>query len=143
LAAANTALGNIIAERIKNEQLWKQVQSATAINLPQLLTNNVIDGLRARRNLLVTEFEEKSETFQPNYPSQVQITNKIKEVDHQLAAEVKTIQSSMKALYESSLSQEREMSKRIETLRADALDLQRRSRGRRRRRLRRQQRVHH
>ena len=127
LAAANTALGNIIAERIKNEQLWKQVQSATAINLPQLLTNNVIDGLRARRNLLVTEFEEKSETFQPNYPSQVQITNKIKEVDHQLAAEVKTIQSSMKALYESSLSQEREMSKRIETLRADALDLQRRS----------------
>jgi uncharacterized protein involved in exopolysaccharide biosynthesis len=125
LAAANTALGNIIAERIKNEQLWKQVQSATAINLPQLLTNNVIDGLRARRNLLVTEFEEKSETFQPNYPSQVQITNKIKEVDHQLAAEVKTIQSSMKALYESSLSQEREMSKRIETLRADALDLQR------------------
>jgi succinoglycan biosynthesis transport protein ExoP len=127
LAAANTALGNIIAERIKNEQLWKQVQSATAINLPQLLTNNVIDGLRARRNLLVTEFEEKSETFQPNYPSQVQITNKIKEVDHQLAAEVKTIQSSMKALYESSLSQEREMSKRIGTLRADALDLQRRS----------------
>jgi len=78
LAAANTALGNIIAERIKNEQLWKQVQSATAINLPQLLTNNVIDGLRARRNLLVTEFEEKSETFQPNYPSQVQLPIKLK-----------------------------------------------------------------
>ena len=127
LAAANTALGNIIAERIKNEQLWKQVQSATAINIPQLLTNTVIEGLRARRNLLVTEFEEKSETFQPNYPSQVQITNKIREVDHQLAAEVKTIQASMKALYELSLSQEKEMSKRIETLRAEALDLQRRS----------------
>ena len=75
----------------------------------------------------MTEFEEKSETFQPNYPSQVQITNKIKEIDHQLVSEVKTIQSSLKALYESSLSQEREMSKRIETLREEALDLQRRS----------------
>ncbi|MGA8172799.1 MAG: polysaccharide biosynthesis tyrosine autokinase [Methylocystis sp.] len=127
LASASAALGNIIAERIKNEQLWKQVQNATAINLPQLLTNNVIDGLRAKRNALVTEFQEKSETFQPNYPSQVQITNKIREVDHQLASEVRTIQSAMKAVYESSLSQEREMSKRIETLRGEALDLQKRS----------------
>ena len=39
LAAANAALGNIIAERIKNEQLWKQVEGAGEINLPQLLTN--------------------------------------------------------------------------------------------------------
>lgn len=69
LAAASAALGNIIAERIKNEQLWKQAQSATAINLPQLLSNSVIEGLRAKRNQLVTEFQEKSETFQPSYPS--------------------------------------------------------------------------
>jgi capsular exopolysaccharide synthesis family protein len=127
LANASAALGALIADRIKNEQLWRQVQGATAINLPQLLTNNVIDGLRAKRNQLVTEFEEKSETFQPSYPSQVQITNKIKEVDRQLAAEVRTIQSSMKAAYETSLSQEREMTKRVGTLRMDMLDLQKRS----------------
>jgi uncharacterized protein involved in exopolysaccharide biosynthesis len=65
LASANAALGNIISERIKNEQLWKQVQYATAIKLPQLLTNSVIDGLRGRRNQFMTEYEEKSETFQP------------------------------------------------------------------------------
>src|ERR1700722_16363049 len=33
LASANTALGNLISERMKNEELWKQLESANAINL--------------------------------------------------------------------------------------------------------------
>ena len=53
-----------------------------------------------------------------------QISNKIKEVDKQLAAEVNTIKNSLKAAYESSLSQENEMKARIETLREEVLNLQ-------------------
>jgi polysaccharide biosynthesis transport protein len=63
LAAANAALGTLVADRIKNQELWTQVEAAKGINLPQLLTNSVIDGLRARRNALVTEYEEKLETL--------------------------------------------------------------------------------
>ena len=85
LASANAALGTLVSERIKNEQLWKQVESADAINLPQLLTNSVIDGLRDKRNALVTEYQEKLETFKPGYPAMVQIKNKIAEIDRQLA----------------------------------------------------------
>jgi capsular exopolysaccharide synthesis family protein len=127
LASANASLGAIIAERIKNEQLWRQLERSDAINVPQLLTNTVIDGLRARRNTLVTEYQEKLETFKPAYPAMVQISNKIKEIDRQLASEVQTIRSSLKAAYESSLSQEKEMRKRIEELRGEVLDLQKRS----------------
>jgi polysaccharide biosynthesis transport protein len=127
LASANAALGNIISERIKNEQLWRQVESSTGINLPQMLTNKVIDDLRDRRNQLATEYQEKSVTFQPSYPAMVQINNKIKEIERQLAAEVKAIKSSLKAAYESSLSQENEMKKWIEALRAEVLDFQKRS----------------
>lgn len=127
LAAANAALGNLVSERIKNEQLWKQVESADAINLPQLLTNSVIDGLRGKRNELVTEYQEKLETFKPSYPAMIQINNKIKEIDRQLASEVKTIKASYKAAYESALSQETELKARIEKLRADVIDLQKRS----------------
>ncbi len=127
LAAANTTLGNLASERIKNEQLWKQVESADAINLPQLLTNSVIDGLRGKRNALVTEYQEKLETFKPSYPAMVQIDNKVKEIDRQLATEVETIKASLKAAYESSLNQETETKARIETLRAAVLDLQKRS----------------
>jgi len=124
LAAANAALGQLISERIKNEQIWRQVENASAINLPQLLANNVIDVLRGQRKAFETEYQEKLENFKPSYPAMVQISNKIKEIDRQLAAEVKTIRNSLKAAYESSLAQENEMKARIESLRNEVLDLQ-------------------
>lgn len=127
LAAANTALGNLISERIKNEQLWKQVEQSKGVDLPQLLTNGVIDGLRTKRNELVTEYQEKLETFKPGYPVMVQIQNRINETDRQLATEIKTIRGSLKAAYESSANQEQELKARIESLKTEALDLQKRS----------------
>ena len=45
LAAANAELGTLISERTKNEQLWQQLEGTDAINLPQLLTNPVIEIL--------------------------------------------------------------------------------------------------
>jgi capsular exopolysaccharide synthesis family protein len=127
LAAANAAIGNLISERVKNETLWRQVDSSKAINLPQLLSNSAIDGLRGQRNTLVTAYQEKLETFKPSYPEMIQLRNKIAEVDRQLAAEVKTIKSALKASYESSRTQEDDMRQRIEALSADVVDLQRRS----------------
>jgi polysaccharide biosynthesis transport protein len=127
LAAANAALGTLISERAKNEQLWQQVENADAINLPQLLSNEVIAKLRNQRKELVIEYQEKLETFKPSYPGMVQITNKIKEIDQQIAAETQAIKASLKAAYESSLAQENDTKARIETLRQDVLDLQKRS----------------
>lgn len=127
LASANTALGQLISERVKNEQLWKQVEETSGMDLPQLLTNGVIDGLRTKRNELASEYKEKLETFKPGYPAMVQIQNRIGEIDRQLATEVKTIRGSLKAAYESSLNQETEIKARIETLKNEALDLQKRS----------------
>ena len=127
LANANAVLGNTTTERIKNEQLWRQVETADAINMPQLLSNSVIAGLRDKRNLLATEYQEKLETYKPSYPAMVQLKNKIAEIDRQLATEVKTIKDSLRAAYESSKSQEAELLKQVETLRAEVLDLQKRS----------------
>jgi polysaccharide biosynthesis transport protein len=127
LASANATLGTLAAERIKNYELWKQVETAKAITMPQFLSNGVIDGLRAKRNSLETEYQEKLETFKPSYPAMVQISNKIAEIGRQLASEVDTIKRAYKAAYESSLSQEEEMKKRIDVLKTEVLDLQKRS----------------
>ncbi|HVX35939.1 MAG TPA: polysaccharide biosynthesis tyrosine autokinase [Hyphomicrobium sp.] len=127
LGNANLALGNITSERIRNEQLWRQVEKSDAISLPQFLSNEVIDALRTKRNELVTSYQEKLETFKPGYPAMVQISNKIAEIDKQLAAEVKTIRASLKGAYESSLSQEKELKSRVDKLRAEVLDVQKRS----------------
>jgi polysaccharide biosynthesis transport protein len=127
LANANAALGALISDRIKNEQLWKQLDQATAINLPQLLTNPVIEALRTKRNTLQTEYQDKLETFKPSYPEMMQLSNQLAEIDRQLATELKTLKASYRAAYESSLNQENEMKRRVETLKADVLDLQKRS----------------
>ncbi len=127
LASANAALGTLVSERIRNEKLWRQVQDADAINLPQLLSNAAISDLRSRRSALVAEYEEKLETFKPAYPAMVQIDNRIKEIDRQLAAEVRTIKESFKAAYESSAQQEAAMREQIGRLGADVLDYQKRS----------------
>ena len=124
LAAANAAAGQLISERMKNEELSRQVNNVAAINLPQFLSNPVIEVLRGQRKALETEYQEKLESLKPGFPAMVQISRKIKEIDKQLAAEVKAIRDSLKAAYESSLSQENEMKARIETLKAEVLDLQ-------------------
>ena len=127
LATANAALSTIIGERIKNEQQWKQIENADAITSPQFLQNGVIAGLRDRRNALVADYQEKLEMFKPSYPAMVQITNRIKETERQLASEVQTIKASLKATYVASLTQEREIRDRVDGLRGEVLDLQKRS----------------
>ena len=127
LASANAALGNLIAERTKNEQLWKQTEAGATIDLPQLLNDKSIEGLRAKRKELETEYQQKLQIFKPDYPAMVQINNQLDEIDRQLADEAKTLKDSLKGAYEASLAQENEMRKRIETLKADVLDLQKRS----------------
>lgn len=127
LASANAALSQLISERIRNEKLWRQVEEADSMNVPQILTNSTIDSLRNRRNMLVAEYQEKLEIFKPTFPAMVEISSKIKEIDRQIAAEVQAIKDSLKAAYETSLSQEAEMRAQIEKLRAEVLDLQKRS----------------
>ena len=126
LSAANAALGGLIADRIKAEQLWRQVEGIDEINLPQFLLNPVIQGLRSSRNALDGEYKEKLQTFKPGYPAMAQIKNRMKEIDRQIATEVRAIKESHKGAYGQALQQEREMRARIESLRVETLDLQRR-----------------
>jgi len=124
LQAANTALGQLISERIKAEQQWRQVQNTPATHLSQFLSNKFIEELRTHKKELETEYQEKLESFKPGYPAMVQISNKIKETDKQLASEVNAIRNSLKAGYEAALTEENEMKKHVEELREEVLSLQ-------------------
>ena len=83
--------------------------------------------MRAKRKELAIEYQQKLQIFKPDYPAMVQIKNQLDEIDRQLADEAKTLKESLKGAYEASLAQEKEMRNRIETLKADVLDLQKRS----------------
>jgi succinoglycan biosynthesis transport protein ExoP len=127
LAAANTELGSLISERTKNEELWRQFERSDALNLPQVLGNTVISGLRTQRNALELDYQEKLKIFKPNYPAMVQIQTKIDEIDRQLATEIVTIRDSLKAAYESTQVREEALKQRVDALKNEFLDLQKRS----------------
>ena len=127
LSAATTELSTLISERTKNEGLWRQAESSDAINLPQFLTDPSLSELRGQRSELEIEYQQKLKTFKPSYPDMVQIRSKIDEIDRQLGLQARTIKESLKAAYEASLARENELKTRVEGLKGDLLDLQKRS----------------
>jgi len=127
LAAANTTLDQIVTERIRNEQQYRQIENATVPDLPQFLNNKLIEDLRDRRNALVVENQEKDQLLRPDYPTMVQLNNKIKETDKQIADQIRVIKASLKGAYEASLKQEEDVKKRVDELRTEVIELQKRS----------------
>lgn len=126
-AAANEELNKITAERIKQEQLLRQVEADANVNLPQLQASGTITELRKKRNELVQEYQEKLGTFKPRYPEMVKLNKQIAELDRQINEEAQTMRGTLRASYESLKNQEQEMLKRVTDLRAQVLDLQKRS----------------
>ncbi len=87
----------------------------------------MIDLLRTQRNELQRVYEEKLETLKPSYPTMMEISKKIAEINRQLTKEVVTIRRSLRAAYESSMKQEQQMRTHIDDLRAQVIELQKKS----------------
>ena len=124
LASASEELGRIASERSKNEETWQQTEKTDAINLPQLLQDNIVEGLRQKRYELNVEYQKNLQMYKPGYPTMVALQNQIDEIDRQIALEAKTIKDSLKAAYESSVAQEEATKARVAELKNEVLDLQ-------------------
>lgn len=127
LVSANTSLQEIVTQRIKSEQLWKQLSATDAIDAPELLANPAIQDLRAKRSALQREYQEQLEIFKPGYPAMVQIRGQIEEVERQLASEARTIRESHRAAFETLARQEAHLRSRTEELRQTVIALQKKS----------------
>ena len=86
----------------------------------------MIDLLRGQRKALETEYQEKLENLKPSYPAMIQIVNKLKRSIGRLPLRSAQFATPLKRLANSSLSEESEMKARIETLREEGLNLQKR-----------------
>src|SRR5262249_55665124 len=64
LAALNTALEAVVAERIHAQQLWEQANnSKEQLGLPQILEDSAIKTLRGQRAALMVDYQNKLSTF--------------------------------------------------------------------------------
>jgi capsular exopolysaccharide synthesis family protein len=127
LAAANSELAKATDERLRNELLWQQVQAAAGIGVPQMLESKSISDLRAKRADLEGTYKDKLSFFKPDYPEMKTLNAQIDEIDREIAAEVNLIRDSIKAQYETSVSQEQALTKQVEGLKTDITDFRNRN----------------
>lgn len=106
LLAINSELAKVRAERIQNEQLWNQTQTTDGLGLPQIMADASIQALRAKRTELQIGYQDKLNTFKPDFPDMQKLRAQINEIDRQMAAAVALIKQSIEAKYEASKQQE-------------------------------------
>lgn len=127
LLSINNALSNARANRVAAEEKWRQAQSASINNIPEVLGNPVIQRLTEQRAVLDATYRQKLSLYQPDYPEMVQIRSQIAELDSQINTVARGIRDSIRGQYLVAANQERSLQRQVSGLRGDVLDLQNRS----------------
>jgi polysaccharide biosynthesis transport protein len=124
LLAINSELAKVRAERIQNQQLWQQAESTSGLGLPQFLADQSIQMLRDKRATLETDYQDKLNTFKPDFPDMRKLRAEIKEIDREMEASVAVIKKSIAAKYEASKQQEALLVKQLGANTTQVLDVQ-------------------
>lgn len=127
LLTINSALGNARAARVAAEEKWRQAQSASINNIPEVLGNPVVQRLTEQRAVLDSTYRQKLALYQPDYPEMVQIRGQIAELDNQINTVARGIRESIRGQYVVAANEERSLQRQVSGLRGDVLDLQNRS----------------
>jgi succinoglycan biosynthesis transport protein ExoP len=125
LTQLNAALANAQDQRIRAEARWRQASSGA---MPaDMIGNSNIRVLRQQQAQLQGAYQQKLQTFKPDYPEMQQLKGQIDELQRQIAQETSGVRASVKAEYDAAASQERMLMGQISTLRTQALDVDGRS----------------
>lgn len=128
LSAINGAVAAAREDRIKAEAVWRSAQaSPDAVLLGQIGQNSIGKALQERRAELMADYQDKLRLYKPGYPLMVQLRGQIDEVDDLIAAEIEKVKSALDAEYVAAQARETSLLEQLETLKAEALDLQGRS----------------
>ena len=122
LTDLNGALAEAQNQRIRAEARWRQASGGGAMPADMLSASGV-GSLQAQRGALQTQYQQKLQTFKPDYPEMQSLKGQIDEVTKQIAAETGRIRASVKAEYDAALSQEGMLKSQISALRGQALDV--------------------
>nr|WP_294811021.1 polysaccharide biosynthesis tyrosine autokinase [uncultured Sphingomonas sp.] len=125
LAAFNTALSQATAQRIEAEARYQQAGRAGASE--EALRNQAINNLRQRRAELAADYQRLMVQFEPEYPAAEAIKSQIDQLDRSIAREESRVSGSILAEYRQAQDRERALQEKVAGLKADFLDLRRRS----------------
>lgn len=123
LAALNSALAQATARRIAAEARARQSGSVSAASLNNIAINN----LRQRRAELAAEYQQLLVRFEPGYPAAQALQSQITQLDQAIAREESRINGAITGEFRSAQAEEAALQQRVNALKGEYLDLQRRS----------------
>jgi capsular exopolysaccharide synthesis family protein len=123
LSGLNSALTEARAARIMAEERWRQAQRGSGADLPEVMQSPTIQALTNTRSALEADYQQKLQTYRPEFPEMVQLKTRIGELDRQIQSEVSTIQGSIKRQYDMAVGQERSFEAQVNRLTGASLDL--------------------
>lgn len=127
LTALNGSLATATAARIAAEERWRQARSSPIMSLAEVLQNPSIQRLTEEQARLTAEYEQKSSTYQPDYPEMVRLKAQIDESESQIQTIANNIRASIQSQYVVAANQERALQGRVTGLTGEVVDLRDRS----------------
>jgi len=127
LAALNASLAEAQANRVAAEARWRQANSSALMTLPEVLQNPAVQRLSEERAKVSAEYRQKLSIYKPDYPEMQQLSERLAELDNEIAGIASSIRSSIQAQYQVAASEERALQGRVNGLKGDVLDLRNRS----------------
>lgn len=127
LEALNSALAAAKADRIRDEERWRQARDSGDLAIPDVLENPTVQQLSQERAKLAAEYQDRLSVFKPDYPDMVELKTRLAETDRQLALQSKAVLESLHARYAAAAGIERKLAGEVDGLKAAVLDLRARS----------------
>lgn len=123
LAALNRELATATAERVAAEARAR----ASGGTAGEALQGQAINTLRARRAELAAERARMLTQFEPEYPPARALANQIADLDRSIGREEGRARSTVEGAYRAAVTREAELSRRVDALQSDLLNLRGRS----------------
>ena len=129
LVDLNASLAQAQQQRIRAEARWQAASGGSNGNtLPaEMFVDSPVRILQQQRAQLQGQYQQKLQTFKPDYPEMRALKLQIEESSRQIDAELKSMRSSVKAEYDSALAQEKLLDTQLDSLRSETLETDRRS----------------
>jgi len=127
LEAFNTALAAAKADRIRDEERWRQARNAVGLAVPDVLQNPTVQQLSQEHAKLAAEYQDKLSLFKPDYPDVVALKARLDETSRQIGLQTDAVRQSLHARYAAALGDERALAGQVDSLKAAVLDLRARS----------------
>lgn len=123
-----SSLADAQTARSLAEARWKLASTTPGDALPPDMFNNSIIGvLRQSRAQLAADYQNKLNTYQPNYPLMVSMKQQMDELDRQIQKEYASVKASTKSTYEAAVQHENLLKAQMDRVKQQMFDEQHRA----------------